>query len=404
MSDFEDTLRTTLGRAAEHAPRLPGAVAGQLEIGYRRRRRRFQALLAAAAVVVVAGGAAVGLRAGGGGGAPPAVNPSGVHSVVVTLPEAAPEPIEKVWPQAVWKMSAKGADGRELWPVALIDDRTLLVKAWRTFEKTDVLYAYDLISRNLRKIADVPAPKGTVRFAADFSLGDGQVAWWTTTKGVTHIWAAALDGGEARLVADRRTEGDDVSPLDGLGVANGNVVFSLSAGGVFSVPLAGGPVTPVRAGAGLHLLSWPWAGSPGTGGPRGGPPFSELVNLETGQTSTAAVHQGEQVYACGVQSCTGMTADGRAFTRLRDGSQQKDIPVGYLIPEPPTQSRFHVRNIRSDGPGLGLYDLNTGTFADLGIREEAATRGEVPVADRSGRFMTYRLKNDRYVIDLSKIP
>ncbi|MER5320522.1 hypothetical protein [Streptosporangium roseum] len=404
MSDFEDALRRSLGHAAERAPRLPGAAAGQLEIGYRRRRRRFQALLAAAAVVVVAGGAGVGLRAGGGEAVRPAVNPSGVPSVVVTLPEAAPEPIEKVWPQAVWKMPAKGADGRELQPVGLIDDRTLLVKAWRTFDRTEAVYAYDLAGRNLRKIVDVPAPKGTVRFGTDFSLGDGQVAWWTTTKGVVHIWAAALGGGEARLVADQRIEGDSVSPLDGLGVADGNVVFSLSAGGVFSVPLAGGPVTPVQAGAGLHLLSWPWAGSPGTGGPPGRPPFSKLVNLETGQTSTAAVHQGERVYACGVRSCTGTTADGRAFTRLRDGSQQKDIPVGYLIPEPPTQSRFHVRNLKSDGPGLGLYDLTTGTFADLGIREEAATRGEVPVADRSGRLMTYRLRNDRYVIDLAKIP
>jgi hypothetical protein len=402
MNDFEDTLRRTLGSAAEQAPRVRGAVAGQLEIGYRRRRRRVQSLLAAAAVVMVAGGAVVGLRAGGEG-ASLLVDPADAPSAMGTFSEAVPEPIEKVWPQAVWKMPAKGAGGRELMPTALIDDRTLLVRAWHTFEKTDVIYAYDLAGRDLRKITDVPARKGTVHFAADFSVGDGQVAWWTATKGVTHIWAAPLDGGEARLVAEQKTESADIRPLDSLGVANGNVVFSLSAGGVFSVPLAGGPVTPVQAGTGLHLLSWPWAGSPGAGGPPGQPPFSKLVNLETGQTSTAAVRP-EQVYACGVQSCMGVTADGKAFTRLRDGSEQKDIPVGYQIPEPPTQSRFHVRNIKSDGPALGLYDLTTGITADLGIREEATTRGEVPVADRSGRLMTYRLKKDRYVIDLSKIP
>ncbi|MFI7708983.1 hypothetical protein [Nonomuraea sp. NPDC049480] len=52
---------------------------------------------------------------------------------------------------------------------------------------------------------------------------------------------------------------------------------------------------------------------------------------------------------------------------MRDGSEQQEVPTGFQIPEPPGQSRFYVRTLRNDAPGLGLYDLKTGTPADLGI-------------------------------------
>ncbi|WP_214412589.1 cell wall synthesis protein CwsA [Sphaerisporangium fuscum] len=410
MNDFESTLRRTLEHAADQAPRLPGVLAGELEKGHQRRRNRSQALLAAAAVVVVAGGVVLGSRVGGDQGPSPAATPSSVPSVTVTGSGATPVPvilfkgaIEDVWPQAVYKMPAKDQDGRELRPILFIDDRTLLVRAWRSFDKTEVLYSYDLDLQKLRKIADVTTPKGTMQLAADFSVGDGQVAWWTMTKRAVHIWTAPLDGGEPRLAAEQKIENGAIPPVDGFDVANGNVVFSLPQGGVFSVPLTGGAVTPVPRGDGLHLLSWPWAGSPGATS-HDKPPFTQLVNLETGQTSTAVVNPGEQLIACGVRTCIGGTKDEKTFTRLRDGSQQKEIPSGFQIPEPPSQSRFYIRNLFDDRPGLGLYDLNTGTVADLGIREEA-TRGEVPVPDRiTGRLMSYKIKSGMYVIDLSKIP
>ncbi|GAA2790830.1 hypothetical protein GCM10020219_072670 [Nonomuraea dietziae] len=49
-----------------------------------------------------------------------------------------------MWPQAVWKMPAKDSEGRELRPVALTGDGTLLVNAWRKAEQPEVLYLYDL--------------------------------------------------------------------------------------------------------------------------------------------------------------------------------------------------------------------------------------------------------------------
>ncbi|MEU0567672.1 hypothetical protein ABZ297_20110 [Nonomuraea sp. NPDC005983] len=401
MSGIEERLSRTLGHAAERAPRLAAPAAERLETGYRRRRHRSQALLAAAAVVVVAGGVVVGLRAGGDGTALPADGPSGAPSAVISAGTA--QPVEKVWPQAVWKMPVKDSEGRELRPVALTDDGKLLVQAWRKSLRPEVLYLYDPAGGDLRKIADVPASKKGGAGASNISMGEGVVAWWTWTKTSVHLWAVPLTGGEARQVAEHKTRDDFVG---GLAVANGAIVFSMQKGGVFSVPVNGGQVTPVDRGAGLHLLSWPWAGSPGTWSPKDGAPFTHLVNLETGQTSDAApARQGEQLLACGVQSCLATTSGGaRAFTRQRDGSEQQEVPTGFQIPEPPSQSRFYVRTLRSDSPGLGLYDLKTGTLADLGIGDMAARTGEVPVADRAGRMMTYRTKSGRYVIDLSRIP
>ncbi|MFC7715946.1 hypothetical protein [Nonomuraea recticatena] len=113
MKGIEERLSRTLGHAAERAPRLAAPAAERLETGYRRRRNRSQALIAAAAVVVVAGGVVVGLRGADTGRTLPAADPSGVPSAVIS---AAAEPIEKVWPQAVWKMPAKDSEGRNCAP------------------------------------------------------------------------------------------------------------------------------------------------------------------------------------------------------------------------------------------------------------------------------------------------
>lgn len=400
MSGIEERLSRTLGSAAEHAPKLAAPAAERLEAGYRRRRHRSQALLAAAAVVVIAGGVAVGLRTGEAS-VQPAVAPSAAPSAMIDATTA--EPVEKLWPQAVWKVPVKDSSGRELHPIALTGDETLLVSATGENGRPEALHLYDLAGRNLRKIADLRAPKKGEGPALGYSVGEGMVAWWTPAKTSVRLWSVPLTGGEPTLVAEHRAGG---AMLGNLSVAKGAIVFSLTKGGVFSVPVSGGRVTPIDRGTGLHLLSWPWAGSPGTWSPQDGAPFTRLVNLETGQASDAApARQGERLLACGVRSCIVTTSDGRAFTQLRDGSQRQEVPTGFQIPEPPTQSRFYVRTLTSHGrtPGLGLYDLKTGVLADLGIREEAGW-GEVPVADRAGRMMTYRIASGRYVIDLSRIP
>ncbi|MEU1880131.1 hypothetical protein ABZ470_22695 [Streptosporangium sp. NPDC020072] len=399
MNDFERSLQETLGHAAGNAPRLAGTAAARLETGYRRRRRRLQAALATAAVVAVAGGGVVGLRVSGDTGASSASATGGRSSQVMTSTKIEAKPIEQVWPQAVVKLPLKAPNGRDLRPITLIDDQTLLVAADRDFERPETIYAYPLAGGEPRKIADVPEPQGVVRFSGGFSVGDGQVAWWNTTKGKTHIWAASLDGAGARPVADQDMEG-----FDGFGVANGKVVFSPVNGGVFTVPLTGGKATRIPAGDKQHLLSWPWAGSPGIGGGRDKPLFTRLVNLETGKVDSAAVDGKDRVYACGVRSCIGVTADEEGFVRLRDGSQQKDVPLGYQIPEPPRQDRFHLCNIKEDEQALGLFDVSTGTIVDLGLRTAEVENGEFPVTDPTGRIMSYRLKGELHVVVLSRIP
>ncbi|SDH75940.1 hypothetical protein SAMN05421505_1227 [Sinosporangium album] len=408
MNDVENTLRKTLAQAAGGAPRLSGAAAEELEKGYRRRRQRSQTLLAAAAVAVIAGGGVLGLRVGGEQGPPPAAAPLSTPSAAVTTSDGVPEPIGEVWPQAVHKLPSMDGEGRELYPAVLLDDRTLLLKAWRTWERSEAIYAYDLVDKKLRKITDLPAPKGTEYFPADFRVSDGQVAWWTASKdNRMQIWTVPLEGGEPRQVAEQKAErdqGDRFFSPSGFDLANGKITFSVRKGGVFSVPLAGGAVTPVEGGAGLHLMSWPWAGSPYIPATPDEAPYTRLVNLETGESSSALVKEGERMFACRVEWCVGTAEDGKAFTRHRNGSQQKEIPAGYQILGRPSQSRFYLRDVWDEGPGLGLYDVDTGAFADLGIRGEPTTRGEVPRTDHSGRFMTYHIKSGRYLIDLSKIP
>src|SRR5690606_16884658 len=278
--DVEELLRRTLGHAAGRSPGLPDGTVQAVEHRYRRRRQRNPALLAAAAVGLVAGGATTGLRAADR--AAPAAGPHGsppdpARTASATLsPEASPttfaarpEPIEKVWPQALHEVPAKTPEGKKIIPILLLDDRTLLVSTWASMEKTDALYAYDLETLALRKITDVVTPKGTALFASGFDAAGGQVAWWTKLKdGTAQIWTAPLAGGEARLIGSRVIDGS----LDKVEIAGDRVAFSATSGGVFTVPLAGGDPEPVGGAADMHLLSWPWIGAPGplnqTGGAR----------------------------------------------------------------------------------------------------------------------------------------
>ncbi|MEU8150802.1 hypothetical protein [Nonomuraea sp. NPDC048901] len=133
-------------------------------------------------------------------------------------------------------------------------------------------------------------------------------------------------------------------------MANDKIIFSLRSGGVSTVPLGSGPVEPIAESAGMHLLTWPWAGTPGPGGRpetgpvverRGGPLFERIRNLETRETATAVVHAGEQLRSCGVRICLGIK------------------PVGNSI--------------------------------------------KLPTADSTGRILSYPLGDDLYMIDLSKI-
>jgi hypothetical protein len=415
MTDVEETLRRTLGNASQNAPRMPADLPARLEAGHRRRRRRnlAQAVLAAATVVVVAGGTAAVLRHGDMTAALPSTSTSTSESAspAAGTPRAPrewplPEPVEQVWPEAVRKVPARGPGGTKLLPQAFIDDRTLLVTTWGGFEKTDALYAYDLRTRELRKITDVPTPAGTVAFASDFTVGGGQVVWWTATKDrQVHVWTAPVSGGEATSIADVEVEDGGGAGLDGLAVEADRIVFSLFSGGVFTVPAAGGEVRTVPGGAGMHLLEWPWVGSPGPFAEGNGARFTSITNVETGETSAAVTRPGEGGLVCGARLCAGVRDGGKSFYRLRDGSQEKELPMNDLMPDGLARERFLVAPVTAEGAGhiAILYDVSTGTAADLGGRDEKGNIQVPAVARGDDRLLAYQVDDDLYVIDLAKI-
>ncbi|MEV4102831.1 hypothetical protein AB0J42_21465 [Nonomuraea sp. NPDC049649] len=414
--DVEELLRRTLGHAAGRSPGLPDGTAQAVEHRYRRRRQRSQALLAAAAVVLVAGGVTTGLRAADR--AAPATGPHGstpdpARTASAALsPEASPttfaarpEPIEKVWPQALHEVPAKTPEGKRIIPILLLDDRTLLVSTWASMEKTDALYTYDLETLALRKITDVVTPKGTALFASGFDAEGGQVAWWTKLKdGTAQIWAAPLAGGEAKLIGSRVIDGGG---LDKIEIAGHRVVFSARSGGVFTVPLAGGEPEPVDGAADMHLLSWPWIGAPGPYGQDRGARYERIRNVETGETDRALVRDGEQVHACGVRLCIGTSGRTSHYYRLRDGSRQRELP-GVTPMLVPALDRFHVALLHygDDSVEAALFDLQTGTAASLGVGAERTDGGfsfTMPAVGDDERLLAYELGGTLRVVDLTKI-
>ncbi|TDC99719.1 hypothetical protein E1292_30890 [Nonomuraea deserti] len=100
--------------------------------------------------------------------------------------------------------------------------------------------------------------------------------------------------------------------------------------------------------------------------------------------------------------CLGQTAEGELFFRHRDGSSQKAIP-GRVHSAPLTQDRFYISAYGARMPaGVGLYDLDTGKSGYLGIQGEGNSI-RLPSTDRTGRLLSYTLKDDLYLVDLARI-
>ncbi|MFD2353025.1 hypothetical protein ACFSTC_32680 [Nonomuraea ferruginea] len=207
-----------------------------------------------------------------------------------------------------------------------------------------------------------------------------------------------------RGAADR--EPTDERGLDKVEIVGDRVAFSARSGGVFTVPLGGGEVEPLENGAGMHLLSWPWIGTPGPYGAGEGTRYGLIRNLRTGETDRALARDGEQVHACGVTLCVG-SSGATAFHRLRDGSRQQELPGGMAW-TPPALDRFHVATIPygEDSVGVVLFDLRTGASADLGVpskRTDGGVSVMSPGFDDDGRLLAYPAGDTLRVIDVTKI-
>ncbi|MEV0752586.1 hypothetical protein [Streptosporangium sp. NPDC050280] len=412
MTEIEDKLSRVLSVAAEQVPeqariRLSAAV------GERRRPRRAPAaLLAAAAVIVVVGGAGTAVRTLGTSAAPqPAVNATGTQKSTpppAPVPkEKLPPPIERVWPQALHKIPARLPDGRVYYPQLLLDDRTLLVRSGASGGKKQFLWSYDLESGRPRRIAEIPT-RNSMTFVDDVTASGGNIAWWTWYKEpgrqrVAQIWTVPVGGGTPRKVTDLPPK-----KVRAMEVVGRDVVFS-NESGVYRVPLRGGEPRAVPRTAGQHLLRWPWVGRDI---PRDTATwndsamltrFGELFNVETGERRGAVVKPHENFVSCGINRCYGQSlpvgSEPRKFVRDRDGSRERTLPFDVQIDDPGLE-RFYKR-MPIDG-GVFLYDLATGTSADLGVRRNKQKTTTVPDGGFD-RLMAYRVGEEMYVVDLAAI-
>jgi hypothetical protein len=156
---------------------------------------------------------------------------------------------------------------------------------------------------------------------------------------------------------------------------------------------------------------------------RGSNTFLKLFNAETGERRDAVAAADEEVN-CGVSRCTGMkvryekvactvkpcagkTERGktflRSFVRDRDGSGERPLPNRFAMLYPAFE-RFFTQSLH--GPGgetvVALYDMETGTMADLGIKPDMRESLAIPDS-RLDSLMTYRIGDQMYVLDLSTI-
>ncbi|GAA2723773.1 hypothetical protein [Actinocorallia aurantiaca] len=394
VENLEDTLNRTLERYAGKAPAPAPDLVERVETRYRKRRRA-RMTGAAAAMALVLGGTTFGVWPDDGG----TVVPSGSLNPAASTPGQEKEspfeitPIEKLWPEAVHRIPTELPNGTEIEPQALIDERTVLVNAWSKFEKTSVLYAYDLATGEARKITDVVTPKKTKIFASGFTVGDGKIIWYTaSTDGTSTIWSVPVEGGAAVATVERipgetgdgatasasakdgatasakdGTTVDPVSPgIVDLAVSGGKIYWSGSLGGVHTAPLTGGPAELVPGTEKELLVQWPWAGGPvrdrSQDGGKAHITHRELRNLETGEKRSTTLEDGDTNWDCGITWC--LSQDGRSVTS-RDGNRMALLP-GRLVNGRVALDRFALSTTGSgDKARILVHDLRTGRVGSI---------------------------------------
>jgi hypothetical protein len=410
--ELENALRRTLRDAAERAPQAPPGIG--LEPHRPRASRGYSRIvLTAAAVAVAIGGATVGGRTLLNGSSSPGTS-AAKHSTAAPSPalhrpkKTKVPPIEKVWPGVAFNVPKTLPNGHVFQPQAIIDDHTIAVTTDSSFEKADAVYAYDLRSHQARPITTVVTPPKTKLFASGFTVGGGYVAWWLNDGTRAEIWAAPLTGGPAKLVGQADSRG-----LSGLAIDGKDAVWSVDpVGGVYRAPLTGGGTARMVPGStSMHILTWPWIGSPPTTLPRSGlitdsfaatGGFAHVKNVSTGETRSAHLTD-RALWQCGLTWCVGYGPNFVTEVQRRDGSGRQAIPSdanGFNV-HPPLLDRF-VITIPSGGT-IAVYDLRTGKMGDLEINHGKGGNGGVMARDPASRLYWATTNGGYVVVNLGAI-
>jgi hypothetical protein len=359
----EQDLAEALRRAADGAPDPADLLAGLGERRRRRTRQRYRAALAAAGVVAVAVGGTAVVRGGHQTAAvanrPPAT--STTTTTATTIRKEPAKPAREVWPEAVFTMPKKAADGSAYRPVTALSPTEILVRAESSFEKAGRLEVYDLANHTSRVVTEM-ARHGKGYFEQRAEVGPGHVAWYGTrpdTDGKwADFWVAPLQGGRPVRIGEVTGALAEVETLD---VTGDHVVWSPRSGGVYRIPIGGGAVEKTPDADGLWLLSWPWAADVPVGTntmDASDRNQSLLVNLETGEHRAVTAAAGVHRLRCAVEWCVGRSGEHLVAQRL-DGSATRNLPA------PSSEQTAYGGRFVWIGPSL--YDIATGRSGMLSV-------------------------------------
>ncbi|MEV1239447.1 hypothetical protein [Nonomuraea sp. NPDC049750] len=366
----EDQVSGALRDAADRAPELD-LLAGVGERRRRRTRRRAQLLAAAAVVGVVSTSTVVAQGVfSSGGGEEAAASPTTTTTVTkphptrtVTVRPTTPAkgiPADKLWPQAVFQMPAKNADGWRYRPITGLNATEVLLTAEPSSGKAGKIEVYDAKAGKSRVVTEIPRTRGLEQYFLQTASTDGtNVVWFSSgSKGgnaVTELWWAPLSGGKAKLAVTLTGGG---AAVEAIGVDGENVVWSPRKGGVYRKPFGNGAPNRVPKSDGLRLISWPWAGDASTDDEEFETPGynqSKVVNLADGTETKVVIKDGMKDLRCGPVWCRGRQGATSVVQHV-DGTGVKKLPKGFRM------YAILDRFLRS---GDTVYDLNTGTSARI---------------------------------------
>ncbi|MFD1544246.1 hypothetical protein [Nonomuraea guangzhouensis] len=278
-------------------------------------------------------------------------------------------PAAEVWPSAVTTIPAKAADGSTYRPVTAMSATELLLRADKSPLEGLRLEVYDTARRKATVLGKIPDVRA-YSFPQGIELGPTYILWWATALNAhdaVDLWVLPRTGGTAAKVA--RISVPPTS-IDRIGVSGDRVVWSVKKGGLYSVPISGGPARAMPGTDGLHLVSWPWADDTGQAVDRQANQ-RVLVNLETGKRTPLRAPQGVKQMRCAPTWCVGMQGE-HAMAWRRDGGRPQ--PLRGALNAMFSQIR---RDRFVNTTGLDVYDLTTGQGAEIGPK---AAEGVVTIS------------------------